>query len=519
MTGRRGPGNATGAEPFLLLRTSRESVEAHGTRQCVLGHVPTDPRPRGGGIFASWSWDGDTARVHNDRYGMYPFYYSASPDRLALSPSVNTLLSLGIPTDLDEAALAVFIRLGFFVGEDTPFRAIRALPPDATFEWRHGQLHVKGAPTLPRAQHFSRDAAIAGYIELFREAVFRQRVPDDDFAVPLSGGRDSRHILLELCRTGHRPRFAVTMRHFPPLSDEDATVAGQVAAALGVPHVVIAQNESRAAAEIIKNRITGFCTDEHAWMLPIAEYLQGRVRYVWDGIGGDVLSAGLFQNAERVALAAEGRFEDLAVALLEGRETCPRLLTPEWLRRLGRDVAIARLASELSRYAEAANPVQAFYFWNRTRRETALGPYRILARSVGILSPYLDHDLYDFLASFPATWVGDHALHTDTILRAYPRYSDLRFERPRIPPRWVPAHSRRLARELAVAVLRSLARRPATRPLRHSFLLTRSIRAALDGRGDRLEWIAPVVVLYLLQLADEMEHPQLETPLADRTGS
>jgi asparagine synthetase B (glutamine-hydrolysing) len=467
-----------------------------------------DVKPRGGGVFASWSWDGDTARVRNDRYGMYPLYYSASQGQLALSPSVTTLLSLGVSTDLDEAALAVFVRLGFFIGEDTPFRAIRALPPDATFAWQRGRLRVGGAPALPRAQHCSREAAMDGYIDLFRAAIRRQPPPDGDVAVPLSGGRDSRHILLELCRIGHPPRFAVTMRHFPPWPDEDAAVAGEIAGALGVPHVVIAQSKARAAAEFAKNRITGFCADEHAWMLPLVQYLQGRVRYVYDGIGGDVLSAGLFLTAERVALAADGRFEDLAIELLRGREdSLARLLTPEWSRRLGHDVAVARLTRELARYAEAANPVQAFYFWNRTRREIALAPYRILARAVDVISPYLDHDLYDFLASFPASLVSDHAFHTDTIHRAYPRYASLRFEQPGAPPRWVPAHARRLGWEVTACVFRSSACRPDAQFLRRSYVLRRSIRAALDGRGEPLEQLEPALALYLLQLAAEKERP------------
>ena len=56
------------------------------------------------------------------------------------------------------------------------------------------------------------------------------------------------------------------------------------------------------------------------------------------------------------------------------------------------------------------------------------------------------------------------------------------------------------------------------RLVRRSFVLTRSIRAALDGRGERLDWIAPVLALYLLQLTDEVEPPPLpalpEAPLS-----
>jgi asparagine synthetase B (glutamine-hydrolysing) len=296
-------------------------------------------------VWATWSWDGRALRAENDRYGMRPLYYAAWPGRLAISPSVPALLAAGAPADLDEAALAVFLRVGFFLGEDTPFRAIRALPPCARFEWRDGALHVSGQPPpTPRPQRLSRAAAIEGYIDLFRVAIARRLVPGDDAAVPLSGGRDSRHILLELCRAGRPPRLAVTMRHYPPFSDEDAAVATDVARAAGVPHVVLPQGGDRFAAEIEKNRRTGFCADEHAWMLPLAAYLRGRVRYAYDGIGGDVLSAGLFLTPERVALTEAGRLTDLAAGMAEYQEPwLAHLLAPAWAARLGRDVAIERL--------------------------------------------------------------------------------------------------------------------------------------------------------------------------------
>src|SRR5262249_1293683 len=102
MTGRLSLEEPRGDEPFLLLSADGEAVEARGTRRCVLGRMLSGIGLRGSdGIFAGWSWDGDTARVHNDRYGMCPLYYSVSPGRLGLSPSVTTLLSLGAPTDLD----------------------------------------------------------------------------------------------------------------------------------------------------------------------------------------------------------------------------------------------------------------------------------------------------------------------------------------------------------------------------------------------------------------------------------
>lgn len=496
-------------EPYLLLSLDRGQASPSGEPTYRAGWpLAQSERDRPDGPFAAWSWDGDTLRARNDRYGIGPLYYAAWAGRIAISPSVRTLLALGAPTDLDEAALAVFLRLGFFLGEDTPVRAIRALPPDATLSWRAGRLRVSGRLSVARPQALSRSAAIDGYIGLFRAAIARRLVPDDDVAVPLSGGRDSRHILLELCRAGRRPRLCVTMRHFPPRPDEDAVVAAEVARAVGVPHVVLPQRGTRIAAEVRKNRITGFCADEHAWILPLADYLSGRVRHVYDGIGGDVLSSGLFLTAERLALFEAGRFEDLAALLFECPESrLARLLAPGWAARLGRDVAIARLVTELARHADAPNPVGSFYFWNRTRREIALAPYRILGRRTEVLSPYLDHDLYDFLASLPAASLLDRELHSDTIRRGYPEYRDLRFEDKDAAPPRAPGELRRFARGLAAYAVRTSSMRLRVRLVRGGFVLARALWSTLDGDSPRFDRLAPVLAVYLMQLSREIERP------------
>jgi hypothetical protein len=69
--------------------------------------------------------------------------------------------------------MAVFLRLGYFIGEDTPFRSIRTLPPDATLEWKDGRLSVSGRYAFGKPQSLARDAA-DHYSLLFRESIRRR---------------------------------------------------------------------------------------------------------------------------------------------------------------------------------------------------------------------------------------------------------------------------------------------------------------------------------------------------------
>ncbi len=265
--------------PYLSLRLRPDGlIASRGLRECRLGQPRDYGRAILDGVFATWRWDGSTLLAGNDRYGLQPLFYAVDGDGIALSPSLPRLLLEGAPADLDDAALAVFLRTGYFVGEDTAFRSIRALPPNARLTWSGGKLRITGGLPLPLPREMTRDEAVDAYIPLFREAV-RRRLPTGapgapELVMPLSGGRDSRHILLELVALGCRPGFCLTVRHHLPRVDQDAQFAAELAEALGLPQVVLDQTEPRLLAEQRKNLRTSFCSDEGTAFLALGDYLE-----------------------------------------------------------------------------------------------------------------------------------------------------------------------------------------------------------------------------------------------------
>ena len=297
------------AEPWISLRQTGDGVLVSGSLTASCGHPVTRAQGPPDGIFASWHWDGEQLIVRNDRYGFHPLFYCRnSPSEVAFSTSPLRLLAGGAPAELDADALSVFLRLGFFVGEDTAFRAIRAVPPDADVRWENGVLQMSGKYCHGKPLNLSRDSALDAYISLFRQAVQRREPVDDNFVVPLSGGRDSRHILFALCHLGRRPRFAVTIPRYPPRAPEDERVAALVARVAGVEHRLLPVAEPRLAAELQKNWLTKLCADEHAWYMGLIGYLQENVTTVYDGMGGALSVAGRFLSPTTLALFESRRF-------------------------------------------------------------------------------------------------------------------------------------------------------------------------------------------------------------------
>lgn len=471
---------------FFQATVTHGRVAVSGPDKCFFGHRVADD-----GIFAEWSWDGQRLNVRNDRYGMYPMFYCVADNGIMVAPSVNGLLARGAPRMLDDAAVAVFLRLGYFLGEDTPFASIKAMPPGG-LTW-DGTLRLLEHRPAVRPQHIPRKQAISLYGELFREALRRRRPSDQNFTVPLSGGRDSRHILFTLCELGYRPKRCVTAEHLPPRANDDAQIAALVCERLGIEHVVVPQSEDAVRQELEKNDLTHFCADEHAWYMPLAKYLAENHDAVYDGLGGDVLSAGLFSSPDFLDCLRKGKCSVAARSMIaRGDRTLSSVMPRKALGRFNQTIAMERLEKEIERHVDTPNPVASLYFWTRTRREIALVPYGML-RSCVVYSPYLDHEVFDFLVGLPGEYFTDHRFHSEAIDEAYPQYADIPYER-KGAKRSSPGEVRRCA----MAALRFLANRN-SKMVRTYPLALRLLMVLVQGNWTQAWW-DPLFAVYLLQL-------------------
>lgn len=490
------------ATAYVRIRRDRAAYAVEGQVECALGAARVaGADDRDDDAFLRWSWDGRCLTVRNDRLGLFPAFYAVYDDGIAVASSLVELVRGGAPTDLDVEALLLFREIGFFLGDDTPFTHIRALPTSARLEW-DGELRLEHELQLGGSLTISREEAMTEFAELMREAVLR-RVPDEPFAVPLSGGRDSRHILFELVAAGAPPALTVTAAHMWPNMSTDLDVAPALAAAVSVPHVVVAQLP-RYEAEKRKNVITHFCADEGAWMLAVADYLAGRVAMLYDGLAGAELSASYYQSPELLRLYAEGRLDLIAGKLLRDNGRAKPGFPVGTTRTRDEIVHLCRerIVREMERFSAATNPLTTFMLHNRTRREIGLVPFAIYP-STGLeaFCPFLDRDVYDFLVSLPPE-VQDRQFHTDTIAATHPRFADIAYSKgqTRAPE---PSVRRALTRQI---VRDGVRRRPARLPAGLRYLGDDALRWLHEDYREQNDPVDPIFLLYLWQLEDLVEH-------------
>jgi asparagine synthetase B (glutamine-hydrolysing) len=475
---------------FFRAIARRDRVFVSGTPRYSAGHrIAADS---GEGVFAEWEWDGVELHVRGDRYGVYPLFYFAAAGEICVSSSLVTLVAEVASPEPDCQALAAFLRLGFFLGDDTPIKNVRALPPHGHLVWSDGTLRVSGGPAFPRCLACSRDDAIDAFVATFRRAIRRRLRQDGRVLLPLSGGRDSRHILFALVEAGAPPDACVTVRPYPPRSHMDIPIAQTVARAAAVPHLIVEQSAGRVAAERRKNLLTHFCSDEHAHFLALADYLSAHASASYDGLGGDMLTGqSSALQPELTQLLNEERFEAASGRLFEGydkhgiEDALRRLLVPDFYARVSRDVAAARVTRELIRHRDAAHPAMSFFFWNRTRRELALAPYGMMT-GMAVFSPYLDHEVFDLLMALPPGLTLDHMLHTAAICRAYPSFADIPFE-----DRASAGAPHMFVARTAFDLARAVVTWPG--PVRQRYALPRLAMAAVTGRSEYL-WFLPLAV-------------------------
>lgn len=411
----------------------------------------------------------------NDSFGFVPKFVIQGhlkeyPSLVDAAQDANTLT-------LDYTALNIFFRVGMFLDGGTPFTEIRRVP----------QPHIIVPPRT-----IDRDTALDAYLDLFRAAVKKRAAPP--FAVAISGGVDSRHILLELLSQGKRPEYTLTVAI--PGRPSEVEIARLLCTRLGVQHrVVCPKPHASVDDEVWKNIACDFMSLEHGWFAEV-----GRRRDTlpwWDGIGGDVLSAGLFLSEENLRMFEEDRLEQFAESLVANRRI--PLIRDQSL--FPRQETVNALYKELVKHKDAANPVGSFYFWNRTRISIGSSAFGLLRpQGQQVLAPYLDKDLWAFLSSLPARLLIDHEFHRDAIRRGYPKFSDINYfqNRESIP------HADR--RQRCLALLGFLLKQR----LKKAELLgtgLRTLRAIMiHSRTCDIDWLLPHAV-YWFQICNMMKTP------------
>ena len=364
-------------------------------------------------LIAGWRYDGECLNVKSDRLGMIPVFFWHVADRLVVADTLAELVERLDEPRFDDEAVATFLALGYLLDDQTLISGVKMLLPGETLIWRSGNVarHWVGYP-ICRAFSGSRKEAKEEFARLFERAV-ASRLAGGVGRLPLSGGRDSRHIALELAKQGCAPPATVVLQS---AKGAESPIAVQVSKHIGVQCLIVPGKLGRVDAEKMKNRSNHYSTDENDWYLDLLPALEGPV---FDGLAGDVLCNGLYFDSDVAKKLNDGKLSEAAQRWLDGSSYMP-YLRREYQERWGGELARRALERAFEPHVNAPNPVKSFLFWNRTRREIALLPIAMAGRVVPVYLPYCDDDLLAFFLSLPWQGYGEQGFHDEVIRECYP---------------------------------------------------------------------------------------------------
>jgi asparagine synthase (glutamine-hydrolysing) len=403
-------------------------------------------------VCAILDWQRQHLIIANDRFGLYPLYYTTRNDRLVFAPEVKGVLcDSGFKRELDLTALAQYMRFQHLLGQRTFFEDLRLLPPGTVLVC---DLQTAGCAVqaywsfadLPYCPNVGFEEAVAQTGQLLRRAVHRLSGDHYRPGVYLSGGLDSRIIL------GLAERRPIASLTYGAKNSRDVFYAAQIARVIGSEHHWLDLPDGRWVQEYVDFHLElteGF----HSWIHAhgISTLAQARQWMDvnlsgWDG--GTVM--GHLDSIEPLQMSAvdENALTLRLFALFNQSYTWPGLTEAEaellyspCLRKEIRGLAFDSFREELGRYWALRPDVRGelFYFHNHCSRLTQ--NMITFARShIEVRFPFLDYALFEFLYSLPAPVRGHRVLYHAVLQRETPTLARIPYDHDEFLPtsrRWL----------------------------------------------------------------------------------
>jgi asparagine synthase (glutamine-hydrolysing) len=250
--------------------------------------------------FALWDRQRHTLTLARDRLGEKPLYYGRCGDTFLFGSELKALQRHpDFEPGLDRAALALYLRWGWYPQPYSPYGAIRVLPAGSFL------TVAAGVPSEPAAYWDARnraaaepfaggfDDAVDRLEELLTASVKRRLRADVPVAVFLSGGVDSSVLAALIAR--QIPDFRSFTIGFKAGRFDESPAAEAIARHLGLDHAALPVDEDEALAAVaeLPQVLDAPLGDPAALPLWLLSRLASRhVRVVLSGDGADELFGG-----------------------------------------------------------------------------------------------------------------------------------------------------------------------------------------------------------------------------------
>ncbi len=263
------------------------------------------------GMFAIAIFDARSREtlLVRDRFGKKPLYYFVRGRQVAFASELRALRAHeDAASDLDPAAVGLFMTFNSVPAPHSLVRGIRKVPPGAIVCIRDGAVRVERYwdPVLSPVDQ-SWGSALDEIDTALRAAVKRRIPREASFGVFLSGGLDSGLVAAIAAEYAHEPLRSFSIG-FPDQSYDESAHARAMAAAIGADHQVIAvtmEDLARMAQECLPALDEPIADQSLVPTALLARAARPYAKAVLTGDGADELLMGyrIFQATAALRLA------------------------------------------------------------------------------------------------------------------------------------------------------------------------------------------------------------------------
>lgn len=191
------------------------------------------------GMFAFAIWDRRKKSLFaaRDHFGIKPFYYTISGDRLVFASELKALSGLpGFNPEIDPDSLRHYLTFQFYLGEETMLQGIKRLEPATCLRFESGKLrlekywHPEFNTDFDHDEKYFRDRLLSA----MEDAVAMNLRSDVPVSAYLSGGMDSSAVSTMASRLSGNKVHCFCGRFENPGYDE-LPFAREVASSIGMP--------------------------------------------------------------------------------------------------------------------------------------------------------------------------------------------------------------------------------------------------------------------------------------------
>ncbi|MBV9611971.1 MAG: asparagine synthase (glutamine-hydrolyzing) [Acidobacteriaceae bacterium] len=246
-------------------------------------------RLRGMFTFAIWDDRQKKLVLARDRLGIKPLCYAVRGSRLAFASTPRALQAAGFAGAIDARAILDYLEFGFVTESNCIFENVHKVPPATVIEWVDGRMDsfVYWREPEPVANGIRFEDALAETESRLLEAVRLRLVADVPVSALLSGGIDSTLVCWAVAKLGANVRaFTVSL---PGEPEDEATLASETAARIGIPHERIGMAEFDE--DILETEIQAFSEPFASYsalgMLQLSKAIKPFATVMLTGDGGD----------------------------------------------------------------------------------------------------------------------------------------------------------------------------------------------------------------------------------------